>query len=183
MNSAIFKMVHNNMTTSILAGSLKGKRLETGHSLRIRPTSSRVRTSIFDIIGNLTGEKVLDLYSGAGTLGFEAISRGAESVTFVDNSDKALSVTKLNAQLFPDASLYIVQQDAVNYLSQCDVFDIILADPPYGKTDLDDLTQAALKRLTEKGLLIIESSKRENWQPDEARVKTYGETQLTIFRK
>ena len=74
------------MSTSILAGSLKGRQLNTGRSLDIRPTSSLVRESIFNILGNIRNDKVLDLYSGAGTLGFEAISRGAGSVTFVDNN-------------------------------------------------------------------------------------------------
>ena len=161
------------MRTSILAGSLKGRKLNTGLSHDIRPTSSRVRESIFNIIGSIKDEKVLDLYSGAGTLGFEAASRGAGSVTFVDNSVEAIDVIQINAQLFPEAILTIVRGDAEKFLYQSKDYDVILADPPYGK---------AKKRLKKNGIMIIESSKNENWQPAEARIKTYGDTQLTIFR-
>ncbi len=170
------------MTTSILAGSLKGRKLNTGLSHDIRPTSSRVRESIFNIIGSIKDEKVLDLYSGAGTLGFEAASRGAGSVTFVDNSVEAIDVIQINAQLFPEAILTIVRGDAEKFLYQSKDYDVILADPPYGKANLEDLAQKAIKRLKKNGIMIIESSKNENWQPAEARIKTYGDTQLTIFR-
>ncbi|MFQ6607080.1 MAG: 16S rRNA (guanine(966)-N(2))-methyltransferase RsmD [Fidelibacterota bacterium] len=171
------------MSTSILAGSLKGRRLKTSDSLNIRPTSSRVRASIFNIIGDLSGKKFLDLYSGAGTLGFEALSRGALVVVFVDNSVEAIKVMQLNAQLFPGKVYEIVKQDVMDYLSQCEKFDIIVADPPYHFIDLNNLFQLADKRLNQGGTLIIESTKRNKWKPEGARIKTYGETQLSIFRK
>ena len=171
------------MSTSILAGSLKGRQLNTGRSLDIRPTSSLVRESIFNILGNIRDDKVLDLYSGAGTLGFEAISRGAGSVTFVDSNVEAIGIIRMNAQLFLEAPLNIERQDSMSFLSNCGIYDIILADPPYGKANLYDLAQISMKRLKKSGIIIIETSKNENWQPAGARIKTYGDTQLTIFKK
>jgi 16S rRNA (guanine(966)-N(2))-methyltransferase RsmD len=134
---------------------LKGRQLNTGRSLDIRPTSSLVRESIFNILGNIRDDKVLDLYSGAGTLGFEAISRGAGSVTFVDNNVEAIGIIRMNAQLFLEASLNIERQDSMSFLSNCGIYDIILADPPYGKANLDDLAQRSMKRLKRYGIILL----------------------------
>ena len=96
--------------------------------------------------------------------------------------DAILCASSSIFNVFPEAILTIVRGDAEKFLYQSKDYDVILADPPYGKANLEDLAQKAIKRLKKNGIMIIESSKNENWQPAEARIKTYGDTQLTIFR-
>ena len=78
----------------IQAGIYKGRRVKTVRNAPYRPTTSLVRKSLFDILGNLSGYHVLDLFAGSGIIGFEAASRGAESVTFVDSSMRVTSLLK-----------------------------------------------------------------------------------------
>mgnify|MGYP000468733032 CR=1 FL=1 len=80
----------------IHAGRYKGRRIKTVANVSYRPTMALVRKSLFDILGDLTGYHVLDLFSGSGILGFEAASRGAKSVTFVENSMRINSLLKIN---------------------------------------------------------------------------------------
>mgnify|MGYP003323291328 CR=1 FL=1 len=85
---------------NILAGCFKGQKICTIAKASYRPTTSRVRKSIFDILGNLQGLSVLDIFSGSGILGFEAASRGASILTFVDNNRKVIELIKINSNKF-----------------------------------------------------------------------------------
>ena len=167
---------------SILAGTYKGTRLKMPDSAGTRPTSARVRKSLFDMLGDLSGSSVLDMFSGSGALGFEAASRGAVSVTFVDNGRRAVESIRKNGLLFHGVNLDFIRQDVFRFLKQCNSsFDLILADPPYEKVNLNRLTDQAIKRLGSGGRLVIESSVREKWNSEGARVKKYGDTQISIF--
>ena len=77
---------------NILSGRYKGLEIKTNKRLSYRPTSSKVRKSIFDILGSLHGLSVLDIFAGSGILGFEAASRGAAKLTFVDNNRKVIAL-------------------------------------------------------------------------------------------
>lgn len=167
---------------SILAGTYKGTRLKTPEAANTRPTSARVRKSLFDILGDLSGSSVLDLFAGTGALGLEAASRGAVSVTFVESERKAVESIKKNGLLFQGVKLDVIRQDVFRFLKKNgSLFDLILADPPYGKVNLDGLAELALQWLSPEGRLMIESSVRESWRPERARVKEYGDTQISIF--
>ena len=83
----------------ILSGQYKGLEIKTDKNLSYRPTSSRVRKSIFDILGSLQKLSVLDIFAGSGILGFEAASRGATKISFVDNNRKAIQLIKSNSYL------------------------------------------------------------------------------------
>ncbi|MDP6456214.1 MAG: 16S rRNA (guanine(966)-N(2))-methyltransferase RsmD [Candidatus Marinimicrobia bacterium] len=169
--------------TAILAGSLKGVRLKVGGADDVRPTQARVRKSIFDILQTVVGEKALDLYAGSGSLGFEALSRGAASVTFVELNAKVVGVIEKNRLLFDSHKITILYSDVFRYLRSCkEEFDLIFADPPYGMVNLDLLVNLACRRLGEEGVLIVESARREEWQSDEADVRYYGDTQISLFR-
>ena len=85
---------------NIIAGRYKGLQIKTSKNLLYRPTSSRVRKSIFDILGNLNSLSVLDIFAGSGILGFEAASRGASEITFVDNNRKLIELIKTNSNKF-----------------------------------------------------------------------------------
>lgn len=169
--------------TAILSGSLKGIRLKVGRGDGVRPTQAKVRQSIFDILLTVGEKKILDLYAGSGSLGFEALSRGAETVTFVERNARAVQVIKRNGLLFESQDITIVRSDAFRYLRHCKTeFDVILADPPYEAVNLDVLVRLAQKRLRKGGVLIVESAWREAWQAEGADIRHYGDTQISVFR-
>lgn len=94
-------MVRMAASTRITAGAWRGRLIETPRGLGVRPTRSLIRQSLFNILGDtVAGIDMLDLYAGAGTVGFEALSRGAASVTFVDRDPAALRVISLTAERF-----------------------------------------------------------------------------------
>ena len=119
----------------VITGLARGKVLSTvnGNDL-VRPTSQKVKESLFSSIQfDIEGRHILDLFAGCGQLGIEALSRGAESCVFVDNSDISLSVVKnnLSGTVFADKAK-LVKSDYERFLLNCkDNFDIAFLDPPY----------------------------------------------------
>lgn len=155
----------------IIAGIYKGRKLYAPKGLITRPTSNRLRESLFNIcapyIENLD---VLDLFSGSGLLGLEALSRGAKHVTFVENNKLALSCIHQNIKLLNVSEQTNVLPIAFNkayqlFDSRSQNFDLILADPPYDKfesielekTNFFQILKAANKLLKPKGRLFIET--------------------------
>ena len=117
---------------NILAGRFKGHNIRTVAKASYRPTASRIRKSIFDILGDLDGCSVLDLFAGSGILGFEAASRGAAEITFVDNDRRNVKLIHLNSQILQNqVDIKVVRKDWIRYLRMRYKFDIIFADPPY----------------------------------------------------
>ncbi|MBT3479533.1 MAG: 16S rRNA (guanine(966)-N(2))-methyltransferase RsmD [Candidatus Marinimicrobia bacterium] len=165
----------------IQAGRYKGRRVKTVANAPYRPTTSIVRKSLFDILGDLSGYHILDLYAGSGILGFEASSRGAESVTFVETSMRVVSLLKMNGSLFKESQFSYIRMDALKYLDKCESFDLIIADPPYQNSETDLVIKKSLTRLKEDKFFILESSPRE-FSISPSRVKLYGDTQLTFWR-
>ena len=169
---------------SILAGVYKGTRISSPSATATRPTSARVRKSLFDILGDLSGYTVLDLFAGTGALGFEAASRGASEVTFVERERKLSDSIRKNSLLFDETKIEVRTEDAFRFLERCkDQFDLILADPPYGSIDLDLLLESACTSLKSGGRFVIESAVREGWQPSEGKIRTYGDTQLAFITR
>lgn len=163
----------------ILSGLYKSRNIKTDPRASFRPTSARVRKSLFDILGTLDGLSVLDLFAGSGILGFEAMSRGASRVTSVESDPKFAKLIRQNAG---DLGVVcdIKRMDAFAYLQSCSRFDIIFADPPYGKADLQLLLELCLNKLHNGGRLVIESSKH-NPELDGGKIREYGDTRLTFF--
>ncbi len=123
----------------IVAGSHRGRRLETPADDRIRPTSDRIRESVFNILGHrldggFIGKRVLDGFAGTGALGLEALSRGAASALFVDRNREALALCRRNA-----ATLGVTEQadfrvtDLTHAGPMTGPFDLVFLDPPYGE--------------------------------------------------
>jgi 16S rRNA (guanine966-N2)-methyltransferase len=177
----------------VIAGTAKGRALKTPASIT-RPTMDRVRAAIFSMLGDRVPEaRLLDLFAGTGAMGIEALSRGAHSVTFVDQDKKSTEVIRQNLELTKLRG-EIKQVDAISFLQhQQEKFDVVFADPPYAsKNDIDWIskllsTPELLKAIAEEGLLILECEKAQLFpeRPELEKIidRTYGVTRVVIFRK
>ena len=165
----------------IHSGQYKGRRIKTVKNLPYRPTTSIVRKSLFDILHNISGKSVLDLYAGTGVIGFEASSRGAKQVTFVDSSLRVNSLLKINSASFNYPKFHFIKKDALSFLNSNKSYDIIFADPPYNYNLLNELTSKAFNRLNKYGIFVLESSPRE-FSTTPFKVKVHGDTQLTFWK-
>ncbi|TGB00188.1 16S rRNA (guanine(966)-N(2))-methyltransferase RsmD [Sporolactobacillus shoreae] len=180
----------------VIAGENKGRQLKTVASRMTRPTTDKVKETIFNMIGPyFRGGAVLDLYGGSGGLGLEALSRGADNAVFVDKAGPACRVIEENA-------------DHCGYSDRCDIlrleagnaldllagrhiiFDYVFLDPPYAKQHLvrDIQTLLEKKMLSEKAIIVVEHEKKlelpDTFEPDMIRWKyrTYqGETAVSIY--
>ena len=127
------------MGLRIIGGALKGKKLHSVRNMSIRPTADKLRESIFNILSQrVMNAVVIDLFAGTGALGIEALSRGAESVLFVDNANGALSVLRKNidsCMLDQKANIikWNIRQNLNCIKSKKQHFDLIFLDPPYDK--------------------------------------------------
>lgn len=163
----------------------------------IRPLRTRIRKALFDILGEeLTGLRVLDLFAGTGALGFEAISRGAELVVFVDSSDLSIHLIKRNAdKLGVRDKVLIFKLSLPNGLTKLislltdTSFELIFVTPPY-KTDLALKTVRAIgkhKNLLKVGGFVIVEEHTEVSMPEQIDLltlsdrRTYGETTLYFY--
>lgn len=144
----------------VVAGKYRGKKLKEFDLQSTRPTLDRVKESIFNLIQfDVYNAIVLDLFSGTGALGIEAISRGAKKTYLVDQNPKAIKI--INENLKDVEGDFVVKNiDAFTFLKGSEKFDIVLLDPPY-KTELG--TQAIdyiikNQKLNENGIIIFETS-------------------------
>ena len=175
----------------VITGTARGRRLETLEGLDVRPTTDKVKESIFNIVQfDVKDSCVLDLFAGSGQLGIEALSRGAASATFVDSSSRALSVVRRNLEhtgLADTASLK--NMGATQFLTHTsDTFDLAFLDPPYRKQILDEVLPLLIPHMSDRGTVVCESS-REEELPETVgsygkyREYQYGKIKLTVYRK
>jgi 16S rRNA (guanine(966)-N(2))-methyltransferase RsmD len=176
------------------SGEMRGRRLHAPRGERTRPTSGRLKKSLFDVLaGRLPGARVLDLYAGSGALAFEALSRGAEHAVVVERNRKACESIRRNAfELRLSDRVDILAMDVSSGLSKLrhrgERFDVIFADPPYRTSESEDLL-VDLGRdplLAEGGVLILEHHHKRELRDrygSLARVRTLkaGESTLTLF--
>ena len=169
----------------IISGEFRGRKLSNIKSDNIRPTQAKVRKSIMDSIRDFDNKRVLDLFSGAGSLGIEALSRGAKDVQFVDNNNKAISILKKNILLLDLASKCSVSKsDVMNYLkNEMKKYDIIFADPPYRKYKFEELFPFISNLLVENGLFCFESNKYDIVIEKDIniKIKKYGNVQVVFW--
>jgi 16S rRNA (guanine966-N2)-methyltransferase len=127
----------------------------------LRPTPDRVRETLFNWLGqDLTGKCCVDLFAGSGALGFEALSRGAASVTMVERAPRACRALQDNAALLGARDLNVVCGDALEFLAGVPVstrFDVVFLDPPFGTGIPDGLWPRVIERLSGEGLVYLES--------------------------
>lgn len=128
----------------IIGGNWRGRKVRFPESDDLRPTSDRVRETLFNwLMHEVHGARVLDLYAGSGILGIESLSRGAAHVTFVDNTKRAIeAIGRTLSDLNADENNYtLAPLDAINFITACkDSFDIIFLDPPFQSADIQKLT-------------------------------------------
>jgi len=117
----------------IISGSARGRKLKEPFGNKIRPTSDKVKESVFNIIQfDIEGRRVLDLFAGSGQYGIEALSRGAQSVVFVDSSSESVKLIKENLKICGfSGSAYVYARDALRFLEADEKYDLIFIDPPY----------------------------------------------------
>ncbi len=153
----------------VIRGKLKGKKLFTIKGNAIRPTSGRVKESIFNIINSdINNAVVLDLFSGTGALGIEALSCGADSCTFIENNSDSLSVIKKNINICKlHKNTNIINWDILQNLNCLNSikhkFNIVFIDPPYNKNFISIALKnlKASNSLTHDALIITEYDKKE----------------------
>ena len=166
----------------ILAGRYKGVSVQTSAKYKYRPTQSKVRKSLFDILGDLSDKTVVDLFAGSGILGFEAISRMAKSVIFVENNRHLVQLLYKNSDKIDEQICFIKKMDVYKFLKEKHFVDLILVDPPYGQKDLNLLIKLCLKMLNPDGILVLETSIKD-WHISADSERIYGSTRLSFWRK
>jgi len=181
----------------VISGKARGKKLISLEGTNTRPTLDRVKEALFNIIQfDIENKNILDLFAGSGAIGIEAISRGAKSVTFCDNSSEAIKVIKTNVQNTRSIEQStILQKDyitALKYLAERQAkFDIIYLDPPY-KTDFANIAIEQiinLNLLSKDGIIILETDdtkKEEEIKNEGIEIfgkRKYGRAILIFIRK
>jgi len=175
----------------VQTGTAKGKKLKIPKTKNVRPTTSRIKKSMFDKLGNLDGLVVLDLFSGSGNLGIEALSKNAMHVTFVEKQKAVAGILRENivsCEFEEKADIFVMDyKKAVNlFLKENKKFDLILIDPPYGMfTDKSilELIESACAMLRKSGTIVLEHNKpfKYNEQKFTLDTKNYGGTNITFF--
>ncbi len=184
---------------NVTAGELKGRRLYSPKSRAVRPTGAKVREALFSIIGETVLEaNVLDLFSGAGTIGIEALSRGAKRCTFVESSAGVIEVLKRNIkELELTEKTSIIPLDAAKAIKMIrnsnkkSKFDIIFLDPPYSRFNQTQeliLSISTEDILTPEGTLVWEHDSKRSPEKIYGSLKSdftkqYGDTSITFFSK
>jgi 16S rRNA (guanine(966)-N(2))-methyltransferase RsmD len=174
----------------IIAGHLKGRRIASPTWEGLRPTSDRLRETLFNVLApRVEGARVLDAFAGTGALGFEALSRGAAHVVFVDADRRAADAIARTARTWGVEADYTSHVgDALVWLRRLahgPRFDLILLDPPYSLPHVRDVLEAAAGCLSGRGMLVLERSTRR--EPDSvaslARVRDLraGDSTLTFY--
>ena len=179
----------------IITGSAKGIQLKTPTGLSTRPTTDRVKESLFGILGCLVEDaRVLDVFAGTGNLSLESLSRGASSAIVIDKSANCQRIIRENAvKTRLDERLTILKGDGLRYLAQYASegrdFDLIFADPPYEQGFVEKVVTLVdgSDVLADGGVLIVEHSKKEMIDEtslaklDIRRQERYGETVVTFL--
>ena len=176
----------------VISGTYKGRTLKSVRDPRLRPAADRVRESIFNILQNrlsLRGARVLDLFAGSGSLGFEALSRGAARVVFVDDWQGATKVIEENSSLLQcEDRCEIIKADVYRFLRHAEgQYDLVFVDPPYRLQSAPDLPHKILEKglLSPLGLIIMEHAARTkiptNGTFSLVSERTFGSTTVSFF--
>ena len=175
----------------VIAGELKGLRLTAPDWPGLRPTSDRLRETLFNVLApRIAGARFLDGYAGTGAVGIEALSRGAEHVTFVEQDRRAQSLIETNlAHCGVEDRYAIIRAGFKGAAERLDgAFDILFLDPPYGAAELAEALAAAGPLVAGEALLIVEHATRDA-APDtigglgRTRQLVQGDSTLSFFRR
>lgn len=175
----------------IITGTAKGKRLSAPEGRDVRPTPERVKEGIFSALQfDIEGRRILDLFAGSGQLGLEALSRGAQSCTFVDASNTSLNLVRKNLENtgFSEKSKTVHMDYAAFAASSRDTFDIAFLDPPYSAGLLMPAVKAVLPLMSKHGMIVCEHPPEVKLDEETGGFKIsktyrYGKVLITIYRK
>jgi len=149
----------------IIAGTLKGRRIDAPKWEGLRPTSDKLRETLFNVLApRIEGAVVLDGYAGTGAVGIEALSRGAAHVTFVERDPRAAALIETNLQHCGVTDRYAIIRARFAGIERPpagDRFDVVFLDPPYGARELAAALEAAGPLVTDGSVLIVEHAKRD----------------------
>ena len=176
----------------VISGLYKGRNLKGFDIDGTRPTMDRVKESVFSSIQNYIDESVvLDLFSGSGNLGIEALSNGASICYFVDKNKVAINTIKENIDMLKITNYKLINDDYMNALNSFidkNKFDLIFLDPPYKLNCIDNIIRFVLDYdlLNNNGLIICEYDSEINKEYEELKIikdKKYGSKYIVIFKK
>jgi 16S rRNA (guanine(966)-N(2))-methyltransferase RsmD len=180
----------------VISGSAKGKKLKAPAGLNTRPITDMIKEALFNVLGaKVPNAKLLDLFAGSGSVGIEALSRGAQSVVFVDNSVEALKVVKENLNNCSFTREYhILRNDVFKALGLLkrhnSKFDLIYVDPPFTNEKIfNEIMEAidVMDILEPEGIVIIRTPRRKEMpifdRLQEYRLNHYGESSLHYYRR
>lgn len=179
----------------VISGEYRGRKLKSLPGENTRPTSDKVKESIFNMIGPyFDGGQVLDLFSGSGSLAIEAISRGMDHAVCVDRSYQAIKVIQDNISMTKEPKKFeVIKGDASKLLSRFAAegksFDLILLDPPYAKQEIvDQIEQMLTLGLLSKDCRVVCETDKKFVLPEtigtlqQTRQQVYGLAAITIYR-
>ena len=181
----------------ITGGELNGRVLGSVSGWNIRPTSSKVRQAIFNIIGNdISGLCIIDFFAGTGIMGIEALSRGGVWALFIDNSNRSLALIEKNLGLCGFSNKgHVLKRDITQGVPQHDrlkqgSIDLVFIDPPYGKDIIPGILESIVKsKIMADGSYIVTESMKHDCLPDKVedfglvKTKLYGETKIDIYNR
>lgn len=176
----------------IIAGQWRGRKLQTPDWAGLRPTSDRLRETLFNILApRIEGARVLDAYAGTGAVGIEALSRGAAHVTFVERDPRAVALIEGNLRALGVTDRYAIIRAGFAAAPELDRLagpvDIVFVDPPYGAAELIEALGAAERLVTGTTLLVVEHATRDA-APEKTgtlvrtRELTQGDSALAFYR-
>ena len=172
----------------VVSGKSKGHKLISPEGLDVRPTLERVKESVFSaLLPYIDGAVVLDLFSGSGALGIEALSRGAEKCDFVDSSRHSIKATKENLRFTKLEHLASVHfSDWKRYISFCkEKYDVVFLDPPYSKGIENEVMLVLSEHLKDDGIVVLETEQKPcDYQGFElVRQAKYGRVFVSFYKK
>ena len=176
----------------IISGRKRGHKLLEFEGEDVRPTTDRVKESVFNLIQGFVPDAVcLDMFAGSGALSFEAISRGAQKAVCIDSDKRSIDIIKKNALslgFLEDCD--IVNMSCFDYVERTtEKFDIVFLDPPYNKNFIEPVLDALIKNdvLNKDGIIVLESDGTDFHDEFEGldiyRQRKYGRTYITIYKK
>lgn len=173
----------------IIAGTLKGRRLNPPANLPVRPTTDMAREGLFNILNNYVDFEdctVMDLFAGTGAMSIEFISRGVREVTSIDINNACTDYIKSEAQRLDLRNLRVVRADVFDLLKRANrKFDIVFADPPYAIEGLETLPDLVFEHqlLNEDGIFILEHPREYSFEehPHFWQHRNYGKVNFTFF--
>ena len=175
-----FKLqLQNRFNMQVISGKYKGLKLHSPKDYYLRPTLSRIKENVFNLIQDHVENAVfLDLYCGSGQIGIEALSRGAKKVFFVDQNT---FLAEKNLKKLKQNNYEIIKSNSRHFITKSLKFDIIYMDPPFNKNPVEEVELIQQSNICK--ILILEQPRtfKHIWKGFSVRIKMYGNTQIIIF--